>query len=726
VDAYGFVYTSMDFKSWSAAKNASEIGSSFPVGCCQDLFLLPAVCEGCAGPFLGARGSPSLEAPTHVWTGWPPGTPGVYELAIYHEGPVNSSGIKEVVPLGLPELALNFSWHDHGHFAATKSFFDPVHKRRIVSSWLGGFDCPVPGLPLQQFKTNSQGLLREVRYDPRLRMLTTFPVAEIAQLRGPNLVSPALPPAGAALTSGANTTLVLSGANQSEVRFQIRLDPWPTQPTAVGVKVLAAETLSASAPSVELFIVVHPPPSAGAKVWRADAFTRRENWGANGTQGGGATAGSFPIIAGEDIDVVVYIDNTWIEWFVQGGRFAQTLAVPPPALILPGQHAGPSVQQGVALFTNATRGVHVSEAAVYSMSSIWRNEKTHDRPCPSSKLKTDDTAPPCDYGELPHWSTDAISLVVLPCNASSSMQQWGGATLTKPGSGLSALTQESLCVTSASANPVEVVKDCAHDATRFLFSANGSLSIAVAAAGTAAGKGVGACIDVNHGDGPDVDIYSCHGAGSPDASHQLWSYDKTAQTLASRSAKGMCLARNRTLLKPFISPPCVWPSVPPSGLPFARSTKLRGITVLENATSIPSYGADTWYPAEDRHGNLFSGFDDGGVDGVSVGSACTRPRAACADPNGKGFHTGSAVVSGDSWRNLSVRAPGPPNGTYEDGFPMQGRYTCANAVSNGTWWVGTYGLAVGDASCEAGTGVLQFCEMVQRIPDVNSLINLCC
>lgn len=46
-----------------------------------------------------------------------------------------------------------------------------------------------------------------------------------------------------------------------------------------------------------------------------------------------------------------------------------------------------------------------------------------------------------------------------------------------------------------------------------------------------------------------------------------------------------------------------------------------------------------------------------------------------------------------------------------DGDVRLRRYTCANAVSNGTWWVGTYGLAVGDASCEAGTGVLQFCEM---------------
>ena len=158
----------------------------------------------------------------------------------------------------------------------------------------------------------------------------------------------------------------------------------------------------------------------------------------------------------------------------------------------------------------------------------------------------------------------------------------------------------------------------------------------------------------------------------------------------------------------IIKPPCVWQSTPPPGLPFARSKTLQGILILENASSIPNYGADTWYPAEDRHGDLFSGFDDGKVDGVSVGSACTRPRAKCASGM-FGFHTGSAVVSGSDWRNLSVRAPG--GAIFEDGFPMQGRYTCANAVANGTWWVGSYGLAVGDASCEAGTGVLQFCEM---------------
>ena len=116
VDAHGIVYTSRDFIAWDQAKNASDppLGSSFEIGCCQDMFELPAVCEGCAGTFLG-KGNPN--PPTHVWTGWPPGTPGVYELCDYDEGPLNSSGIKQVLPLGLPELGLNFTWLDRGHFA---------------------------------------------------------------------------------------------------------------------------------------------------------------------------------------------------------------------------------------------------------------------------------------------------------------------------------------------------------------------------------------------------------------------------------------------------------------------------------------------------------------------------------------------------------------------------------------------------------------------------------
>ena len=94
-------------------------------------------------------------------------------------------------------------------------------------------------------------------------------------------------------------------------------------------------------------------------------------------------AGDFPIIVGErSIDLAVFIDNTWIEWFVQQGRFAQTVAVPAAALN-GGFNTG--AQQGIRIFTNATAeqgGVTVESAVAWHMRSIWRNAMTHDRPGP--------------------------------------------------------------------------------------------------------------------------------------------------------------------------------------------------------------------------------------------------------------------------------------------------------------------------------------------------------
>jgi hypothetical protein len=102
-----------------------------------------------------------------------------------------------------------------------------------------------------------------------------------------------------------------------------------------------------------------------------------------------------------------------------------------------------------------------------------------------------------------------------------------------------------------------------------------------------------------------------------------------------------------------------------------------------NASTIPNFGADTFYPAPDRYGRFMTGFDDGGIFAVSVGSS---------SPTGFGSTTGAAIVSGNSWRNLSVHVPAPA--IVEDGYPMLGRYTSANAVINGTWWTGTYGLGL--------------------------------
>eukprot|EP00966_Prymnesium_polylepis_P092230 2135458-Prymnesium_polylepis.1 len=142
--------------------------------------------------------------------------------------------------MGLPELGLNFSWHDWGHFAATKSFHDPVHDRRIISGWLAP-DVPRT-TPLHPYKYNSQSLLREIRYDPRLRLLTTFPVAETEQLRYAEPSGQL--PRGTRLSAARNLTLVASGANQTEVRFRVRLEPWPEAPTKVGLRVMSANSSS--------------------------------------------------------------------------------------------------------------------------------------------------------------------------------------------------------------------------------------------------------------------------------------------------------------------------------------------------------------------------------------------------------------------------------------------------------------------------------------------------
>ena len=127
---------------------------------------------------------------------------------------------------------------------------------------------------------------------------------------------------------------------------------------------------ASSTDGVELYVTLYPPPSADAKVWQARAVSNRTS------MHGPTMAGLFPVIAGEDIEVAVYIDNTWIEWFVNGGRFAQTVAVPGAALT-------GGAEQGVVLWTNATGGVNVEEGAAWAMRSIWHNSTTHDRPPPA-------------------------------------------------------------------------------------------------------------------------------------------------------------------------------------------------------------------------------------------------------------------------------------------------------------------------------------------------------
>ena len=132
---------------------------------------------------------------------------------------------------------------------------------------------------------NTQSLLRELRYDPRLRILTTFPVAETEQLRH---ASPAgRLPGATPLSASNNLTLVATGANQTELHVRFALDPWPTVSTKIGVNVMTAN--DSSTVGIALFVVVYPKPpattttttatTAPAKLWRATAWCERPAWG---------------------------------------------------------------------------------------------------------------------------------------------------------------------------------------------------------------------------------------------------------------------------------------------------------------------------------------------------------------------------------------------------------------------------------------------------------------
>ena len=75
-------------------------------------------------------------------------------------------------------------------------------------------------------------------------------------------------------------------------------------------------------------------------------------------------------------------------------------------------------------------------------------------------------------------------------------------------------------------------------ATRWTFL---SASSQLAVANTSGGELNGKCLDVNHGDGPDVSLWQCHAKGSKDIENQQWLLERNR--IRSRSAAGaMCLS----------------------------------------------------------------------------------------------------------------------------------------------------------------------------------------
>ena len=118
-----------------------------------------------------------------------------------------------------------------------------------------------------------------------------------------------------------------------------------------------------------------------------------------------------------------------------------------------------------------------------------------------------------------------------------------------------------------------------------------------------------------------------------------------------------------------------WPSEPPPGIPFKRSTEITGIVFTGRHAQYG--GADTWYPSWAANGNLYSPWTDGTVNGVDSSSS------------GKNATTGFAEIVGDDPLHLKIEDAA----TYPASpAPYGGRYPSANLVYDGVWYYGTYCL----------------------------------
>ena len=89
-----------------------------------------------------------------------------------------------------------------------------------------------------------------------------------------------------------------------------------------------------------------------------------------------------------------------------------------------------------------------------------------------------------------------------------------------------------MCLVSVSGDPVQV-GPCETDARAewFFNFTNNTIAISKPSLPESA-RGIGACLDLNGGAGPDIDMYNCHDASNHDFIYQKWSFDLIDSTIS--------------------------------------------------------------------------------------------------------------------------------------------------------------------------------------------------
>jgi hypothetical protein len=398
------IYSSSDFVHWDVASGGAAI---FDTAECPDFFPLPATCTDapmCQEPPAGTV------LPTHVHK-QSSGGQDWYTLGVYTDGAAGTTGVWTPVRADLQPLDASQYMNAGMQFYASKSFHDPAGDRRIYYGW-----ALVP-------PASTQTLPRVTTYHAGLQRLLFNPLPELADLR----IQPPLYLAESLSVSAGQRimlgTWAAGAGNQSELRLTFRL-PEPGSAATFGVTVGAAAsgyggtniTLSRSAdgqsislnvgaqappmsffmPGVDLpggdynvtdvnytdphicqavcaadkncmaYTYVTRPPLAGSCCLKGTVPAPNPNSKCtSGVKPGVQPAGApLPLLPGEDeIDLVVYVDNTFLEVFAMGGRLAVTMTCA-------GDICGEGDAAAMGVFATGA-DISVADITAWRLDTIW-------------------------------------------------------------------------------------------------------------------------------------------------------------------------------------------------------------------------------------------------------------------------------------------------------------------------------------------------------------------
>lgn len=323
------------FGSPSITTGWKLIGDSpFPAGECPSLFELPPLSR----PLLSENMKKMLPMPTHVYK-YGAGRADWYMLGTFRDGAnwtdVGSWNQTAGVPFDKRRI-------DRGNLYASKDFWCPRTKRRILWSWA----TTVPA---------SLTLPREVQYDPILKQLVFLPVEELALLHAPK----PLAQLNDLLTIAPNSTHVFfrggtGDGNASDINLTLAM---PSIATRFTLRVLGGD--NGNEGSMSVHIDYTPPTNLSASVYTVPVGI---DYSPKPNNDHGATGDTLQLLPNErTLTLRVFTDRTLVEAYFQGGRVALTA----------GAYRGSRSRGQISFSTSGNGPVQILNATAWKMDSIW-------------------------------------------------------------------------------------------------------------------------------------------------------------------------------------------------------------------------------------------------------------------------------------------------------------------------------------------------------------------